>query len=110
MTGAALGVPICRKDVSFMKIENVMKYAEMELHGDTIEKRYTGFKRVSPRGIEYDISLNWIAHLAKEQIMKTVAEYRFQAAGCHTIEGRNALLKRADDLENDFGKFLITIF
>ena len=93
-----------------MKIEMVMRYAEMELNGDVIEKRRAEFKRVSPRGVEYDISLNWIAHLAKRQIMKTVAEYRFQAASCNTIEGRNALLKRADDLENDFGKFLITIF
>lgn len=93
-----------------MEFKDVIKYAEMELHGDSIEKRHTGFKRVSPRGVEYDITLNWVAHLAKRQILKTAAEYRFQAAGCDTVEGQNALLKRADDLENDFGKFLITIF
>ncbi len=93
-----------------MELKDVIKYAEMELHGDSIEKRRTGFKRVSPRGVEFDISLGWIAHLAKRQILKTVAEYRFQAVSCDTVEGQNALLKRADDLENDFGKFLISIF
>lgn len=93
-----------------MELEKVMKYAEMELHGDTIEKCRVGFKLVSPRGVEHDVTLNWVVHLAKKQIMKTVAEYRFQAAGCDIIEVRNALLKRADDLENDFGKFLISIF
>ena len=88
----------------------VIRYAEMELRGDTIEKCCAGFKRVSPRGVRYNISLDWIAHLAKRQVMAVVAGYRFQAATCDTIEGRDALLKRADDLENDFGKFLISIF